>query len=153
MTNTHTPQNKYLTVNGLTLHYLDWGGDSPNVVLLVPGIGGNAHNWTPFARRIYKDYRVLVLEQRGHGDSEHSREGYAATSFASDLHGFISALKIAPVDYVASSLGARTAGICRRGPARPGPAAPGGVRKNRARLPEKLANAMDGRLRLTDSLS
>ena len=112
MTNTQTPQDKYITVNGLKLHYLDWGGESPNVVLLVPGIGGNAHNWTPFARRICKDYRVLALEQRGHGDSEHSRDGYAVTSFASDLHDFITALRIAPVDYIASSLGARTGLVC-----------------------------------------
>ena len=34
---TATPTDHYVEVNGLTIHYLDWGGDSPRNLLLVHG--------------------------------------------------------------------------------------------------------------------
>jgi pimeloyl-ACP methyl ester carboxylesterase len=101
------PNDNFLTVNGLRLHYLDWGGESRRAILLVHGFGGNANNWIPFAERMRGDYRVVALDQRGHGDSDHAREGYPVTAFAADLHELARALGIAPVVCIGNSLGAR----------------------------------------------
>ena len=57
-------------VNGITLHYLDWGpADAPPVVLLH-GITGHARVWDHLAQRLAPGRRVLALDQRGHGDSD-----------------------------------------------------------------------------------
>lgn len=101
------PLAKSLTVNGLKLHYLDWGGGGKQTILLVHGFGGNSQNWAPFAERMRGDHRVVALDQRGHGDSDHAREGYPVTAFAADLHGFVAALGVAPVICIGNSLGAR----------------------------------------------
>lgn len=105
--NSAAPADRFVEVNGLTLHYLDWGGDSRRVLLLAHGQGGNAHNWDFVARELAGEFRVIALDQRGHGDSSHTREGYAATAFAADAAAFADALGIAPYDYVGASLGAR----------------------------------------------
>ncbi len=106
----HTdPADHFVDVNGLKLHYLDWGGDSPRNLLLVHGQGGNAHNWDFIARELRDEFRIIALDQRGHGDSSHTRDGYAVTAFAADLAAFADAVGIVPYDYVGASLGARNA--------------------------------------------
>ena len=103
------PTDHFVEVNGLTIHYLDWGGDSRRNLLLAHGQGGNAHNWDHIARELRDEFRVIAIDQRGHGDSSHTREGYAVTAFAADLAAFAEAVGIVPCDYVGASLGARNA--------------------------------------------
>tara|TARA_Y100000031_G_scaffold139742_1_gene166764 strand:+ start:5065 stop:5913 length:849 start_codon:yes stop_codon:yes gene_type:complete len=101
------PTDHNVEVNGLNIHYLDWGGSSNRNLLLAHGQGGNAHNWDHVARELRDEFRVIALDQRGHGDSDHTREGYAVTAFASDLAEFAEKIGITPYDFVGASLGAR----------------------------------------------
>lgn len=103
------PTDRFININGLNIHYLDWGGSSPRNLLLVHGQGGNAHNWDFIARELRHEFRIIAIDQRGHGDSSHTREGYAVTAFAADLAAFANAIDIVPYDYVGASLGARNA--------------------------------------------
>ena len=107
MTSEQAPSDHFVTINGLNMHYLDWGGDSTRNLLLVHGQGGNAHNWDYVAGELRHEFRVLAVDMRGHGDSDHTREGYAVTAFASDLAAFAEAVGIVPYDYCGASLGAR----------------------------------------------
>ncbi|MBI2885855.1 MAG: alpha/beta hydrolase [Chloroflexi bacterium] len=109
MPNTAPPEDKWVKVNSLNLHYLDWGGAARNVLLLLHGQGSNAHSFDHIAPSFRDDYRVLALDQRGHGDSDHTRDGYAVTAFASDIARCAEALGIIPFDLVGASLGARNA--------------------------------------------
>ncbi len=102
-----TPTDHNVEVNGLNIHYVDWGGDSNRNLLLVHGQGGNARNWDHIALALHDEFRVLAIDQRGHGESDHSREGYAVTAFASDLAEFAEKIGITPYSYVGASLGAR----------------------------------------------
>ena len=103
------PEDMYVRVNALNLHYLDWGGPSDKVLVALHGITGNSHMWDSFAERNRKEFRILALDQRGHGDSDHTKEGYPVTAFASDLHQFANTLGIIPFDLVGHSLGSRNA--------------------------------------------
>ena len=41
------PINHFVEINGLKLHYLDWGGDpAKHTLLLVHGGSAHAHWWT-----------------------------------------------------------------------------------------------------------
>ena len=102
-----TPTDHNVEVNGLNIHYVDWGGDSNRNLLLVHGQGGNARNWDHIALALRDEFRVVALDQRGHGESDHTREGYAVTAFASDLAEFAEKIGITPYSYVGASLGAR----------------------------------------------
>ena len=102
-----TPTDHSVHVNGLNIHYLDWGGPSTRNLLLVHGQGGNAHNWDHIARALHDEFRVIAIDQRGLGDSDHTWEGYGVAQFGSDLAEFVEKIGIAPCDYVGASLGAR----------------------------------------------
>ena len=104
---TLTPTDHNVEVNGLNIHYLDWRGPSTKNLLLVHGQGGNAHNWDHIARVLHDEFRVIAIDQRGHGDSDHTWEGYGVAQFGSDLAEFVEKVGIAPCDYVGLSLGAR----------------------------------------------
>ena len=63
------PQSNFLTVNGLRLHYLDWGGEgSPIVVFHATGFLGRVYR--PIIEALRSLGHVYSLDQRGHGDSE-----------------------------------------------------------------------------------
>jgi pimeloyl-ACP methyl ester carboxylesterase len=63
------PTDYWVDLNGLSFHYLDWGGaDRPPIVLLHGG-GLTAHTWDMAALLLRDRYHVLALDQRGHGDS------------------------------------------------------------------------------------
>src|SRR2546428_2172985 len=59
------PADKRVTVNGLQLHYLDWGTAGKPPIVLLHGLRGHAHSWDSFSAAICADYHVLALNQRG----------------------------------------------------------------------------------------
>jgi pimeloyl-ACP methyl ester carboxylesterase len=83
----------FVTVNGINLHYLDWGGNGP-VLLFLTGMGCSAHIFADFAPRFIDRFRVLAVDRRGHGDSDYPETGYDPDTLAEDLRRFLDALKI-----------------------------------------------------------
>jgi pimeloyl-ACP methyl ester carboxylesterase len=65
------------------LHFLDWGGLPPGV-LLIHGIAQTAWTWTPVARRLRAAARVIAMDLRGHGLSEAPTTGWDADTLATD---------------------------------------------------------------------
>ena len=59
--------------HGLELHLLEWSTEGVPM-LLLHGFGNEAHLWDDFAPLVAPHYRVLALDQRGHGDSDHDPE-------------------------------------------------------------------------------
>src|ERR1700731_4010789 len=54
------------------------------------GNSANAWWWEPLARAIAPEYRLLALDQRGHGDSEWARPvAYSPADYASDIARFV----------------------------------------------------------------
>lgn len=90
-------------VNGVNLHYLDWGGVGPALIFL-PGWGCNAYIFTHFAPRFSNRFRVLALTRRGHGDSDHPENGYDLDSLTEDIRQFMDALGIERVVLAGHSL-------------------------------------------------
>lgn len=80
-------------VNGIRLHYLDWGGNGP-ILLFLAGMGCNAHIFDHFAPRFTDQCHVLALTRRGHGESDHPETGYDIDTLTQDIHLFLDKLKI-----------------------------------------------------------
>lgn len=86
--------DRNITINGLRLHYREWGRpDSPAVVMLA-GWGDNAHAWDEVASMLADRWRLIALDQRGHGESESAKiwEDYSGEHRTSDLAALINAL-------------------------------------------------------------
>jgi non-heme chloroperoxidase len=96
-------KSDFVHVNGVNLHYLDWGGDGDALVFL-PGLGGTAYIFDRFARRFTDKFHVLALTRRGHGDSDYPESGYDLETLTEDVKQFLDALKIEKVIFVGSSM-------------------------------------------------
>ena len=102
------PEDRWVQVNGLNLHYLDWGGDrTKKPLILMHGIGGHAHQFDDFAPLWAETHHVVALDARGCGDSDWAREGYAVQSFAHDVAETARKLGLYPFDYYGYSQGSR----------------------------------------------
>lgn len=109
MTAPISPTSHFLSVNGLRLHHLDWGGAGETPIVLLHGIRLHAHCWNDFSRRFRSTYHVLALDARGHGNSDWSGAGdYHLHSYYEDLRAVMDAGKLPPAILIGHSLGART---------------------------------------------
>jgi len=86
-------KSEFITVNGVRLNYLDWGG-AGEVLLFLHGMGASAHNFDDFAPRFTNQFRVLGLTRRGHGESEVPESGYDTPTLVEDVRQFLDALRI-----------------------------------------------------------
>ena len=72
------------------LHYLEWNPRGTRTIILMHGNTANAWWWEPVARVIAPEYRLLALDQRGHGDSEWVRpRAYSPGDYAGDIARFV----------------------------------------------------------------
>ena len=101
------PEDGSISVNGLDLHYHDWGGGAelPHLVLLH-GLSGNAWAFAPFARRMRDRLHVIALDVRGHGDSAWASDGaYQFSEQAADLARFVDQLGFERFSLLGTSMG------------------------------------------------
>jgi pimeloyl-ACP methyl ester carboxylesterase len=96
------PTSVFAHINGVKLHYLDWGAEplirahhgqhrlSPASKTIVLCHGGSAHChwWDAVAPQLTQFGRVLALDFRGHGRSEWT-SSYGLAAYLEDLTGFI----------------------------------------------------------------
>lgn len=96
-------QARFLIREGRRLAYYDTGGGGA-AILALHGHFGRGRMWAPLARRLAPRWRVVALDQRGHGRSDrapdYDREGYVA-----DAAHAIEALGLAPAVVLGHSLG------------------------------------------------
>ncbi|MGK2966136.1 MAG: alpha/beta fold hydrolase [Tepidiformaceae bacterium] len=84
---------KDATVGGLRLHYQEWGDANAPAILMLHGFGVSGHMFDEFASLTQDRYRLIALDQRGHGDSDWSDDGdYSRDAFVADVEGFRQAL-------------------------------------------------------------
>ena len=108
MTTQVHPKDQMVNVNGINLHYLDWGNEGNPVVVLLHGLRGHAHSWDDVSAALSPNYHVLALDQRGRGDTDWAKDGdYSGPAYVADLVGFCEALKLESFILVGHSMGGR----------------------------------------------
>jgi pimeloyl-ACP methyl ester carboxylesterase len=93
----------FLQVNGVRLHYLDWGGHGEPLLFLA-GLGNNGHVFDSLAPRFISQARVLAMTRRGFGLSDKPETGYDIDTRVEDIRAFLDALKINRVNLVGHSI-------------------------------------------------
>jgi pimeloyl-ACP methyl ester carboxylesterase len=91
--NRPNPKSDFVHVNGIRLHYLDWGGEGSTLIFLT-GMGSSAYIFNNFAPRFADKFHVLALTRRGQGDSDYPESGYDADTLIEDIRQFMDSLNI-----------------------------------------------------------
>jgi pimeloyl-ACP methyl ester carboxylesterase len=85
-----TEPHSHLLEGSPRLHYLEWNARAPRTIILLHGNSANAWWWEQIARAIAPEYRLLAIDQRGHGDSEWARPAaYSPLDYANDIARFV----------------------------------------------------------------
>jgi len=103
-------QDRFVTVNGLRLHYLDWGTAGKPPFLMLHGGSAYAHWWDFVAPALAEDFQVFALDQRGHGDSAHvDPPAYGTRHYLADLQQFTATLGLSKPVLLGHSMGGHNA--------------------------------------------
>ena len=107
-----TPTSHFVTgAHDNRLHVLEWSQEGVPMVLLH-GHGNEAHLFDDFVPTVAEHYRVLAVDQRGHGDSDWDAEGrYHADDMADDLERILEHFEIDRFVLLGFSMGGRVSTV------------------------------------------
>jgi len=102
------PEDHFVSVGGLRLHYLDWGNPAAPPLVLLHGIDRVAHTFDHIAPRFTSRYHVIAMDLRGHGDSGWDPQArYLVEDHLGDLEGLVRELGLRNVTLWGNSTGGR----------------------------------------------
>ena len=102
--------DRTVTLHGSRFHYTERGEASAPPLVMLHGVTGHARTWDEEGAVLASRYRVLALDQRGHGDSDPPPDAdYTIATLAGELAAFADALGLQRFAAVALSLGGRVA--------------------------------------------
>ena len=108
MVATTSVRDELIELRGLRFFYRDWPSAKPNAqtLVLLHGYTGHARSWDLFAQAMSARYRVLALDQRGHGETQWAPpDAYDTSEMVTDLEHFVNALDLREFALVGLSMG------------------------------------------------
>lgn len=101
-------QRKFFEHDGLKFSYLDSGGDGP-VIVALHAAWMSAASYEVISRRLFPRWRMIALDQRGHGESD-SASNYSRAAFVGDIQALLDHLGLSdPVIIMGNSVGGTNA--------------------------------------------
>ena len=91
--------------NDLRIRYLEQGPAEGDAVLMLHGTSDSSYSFSRVLPLLPPSMRVIVPDQRGHGDSDRPSDSYAMDEFALDALELLDALKVPHVALVGHSMG------------------------------------------------
>ncbi|MCL0043985.1 alpha/beta hydrolase [Dehalococcoidia bacterium] len=98
-------QSKFIEINGINMHYLEWGEIGAPDILLVHGWTGLGASWASVAASLENNYHIIAPDNRGHGKSSKPVTGYRLRDFTEDIHQLINSLSLQQPALVGHSWG------------------------------------------------
>lgn len=100
--------DELIELRGLRFHYRDWPSSNPKArdLVLLHGYTGHARSWDAFAAAMSDTYRVLALDQRGHGETQWAPpQAYGTREMVTDLEAFVAAMGLSDFTLLGLSMG------------------------------------------------
>ncbi|HEY7063061.1 MAG TPA: alpha/beta hydrolase [Chloroflexota bacterium] len=105
---TESPRAQSVQLGDLKLHYVEWGDPAGPPMVLLHGFMAHARTWDLFARDLASNYRILAVDQRGHGDTGAAPgDSYTTDDYVGDVERFAAALGLTRFVLVGMSMGGR----------------------------------------------
>jgi pimeloyl-ACP methyl ester carboxylesterase len=107
-----TQREHCLMLNGLRLRFIERGPASGQPMVLLHGTGDNACTWDLLAPHLASHFRVIALDQRGHGKSGWAvPPAYRCGDYMLDLTAWIAHLGLTGMILLGHSMGALHASL------------------------------------------
>jgi len=90
-------------VNDIEMFYIENGQGEP--LILIHGLGGDHREWLMQIPVFAQKFRVIVLDLRGHGETDKTGEKYSLPTFAKDVIGLLDKLGIDKAHFCGVSMG------------------------------------------------
>ncbi|MDP3394516.1 alpha/beta fold hydrolase [Sediminibacterium sp.] len=102
-------QSKFISSNGIQLHFLDSDSSNSNQlepILFIHGLTANSHAFDAiFQNFLAEKYRFISVDLRGRGLSDQPSTGYTMLDHAKDIVGMLDNLDITSIHIVGHSFG------------------------------------------------
>lgn len=109
----HAPvADELIELRDLRFHYRDWPSQRADArdLVLLHGFTSHARSWDSFAEAMTDRYRVLALDQRGHGETSWAPpDRYGVVDMADDLTAFVRAVGLRDFCLLGLSMGGMVA--------------------------------------------
>ncbi len=99
---------KQIELNGLTFQYRETGEPSAPPIVVLHAMGASSESWDQVATALGGKYRVLALDQRGHGGSTRTST-YTFELMCDDLLHFANAMNLGRFTLIGHSMGGTVA--------------------------------------------
>jgi pimeloyl-ACP methyl ester carboxylesterase len=93
LTSSYAPKQRKVRSHRIELSVLDYGNEGATPLVLVHGMRDLAWSLDTVAQHFRERFRVIALDQRGHGDSDHVGY-YAMSHFVIDLRELVRGLEL-----------------------------------------------------------
>jgi pimeloyl-ACP methyl ester carboxylesterase len=93
----------FVTTDGTSLFYRDWGQGAPLVFLAGLGLGSQMWDYQ-FAALAEQGFRCIGLDRRGHGRSDQPARGYNPDTLSDDIAALIRTLDLTGVTLISHSM-------------------------------------------------
>jgi pimeloyl-ACP methyl ester carboxylesterase len=104
----HPHRSAFVEHDGARLHYLEWSGDGP-VVVLLPGYALTAHAFDEVGGLLADQFRVVAATPRGFGESDApDSSDYTIATMVADLGALLDSLGIERAALVGHSISGST---------------------------------------------
>lgn len=94
----------YVLANGIRIHYWRTGGDKP-VLVMAHGFSDDGLSWTNLTKELEDDYDVIMVDARGHGQSDPPSKSDKADAQVEDIAGLIRELNLQKPILMGHSMG------------------------------------------------
>ena len=112
------PNGSWVKTGDLSMHYLDWG-DREEVVITLHGAASSCHWYDLVIPEMQDGFRLISIDQRGHGKTDQPDTGYDWATLSSDIINFMDQLALSKAHIVGHSWGASVAlNVASRNPDR-----------------------------------
>lgn len=98
-------EEKFVSIDGNKIRYLDSGGSDKENLVLIHGLGASAERWEFVIPEFKNHFRVLVPDLIGFGLSDKPLVDYTTDFFSTFLDNFFKGINLSKTHLIGSSLG------------------------------------------------
>ncbi|HEX6091010.1 MAG TPA: alpha/beta hydrolase [Gemmatimonadales bacterium] len=95
--------------SGVRLRYAEAGNSAGEPIIMLHGYSDSWYSFSPIMPLLGSRYRLLALDQRGHGASDQPATGYAMRDLVQDVLAFMDELEIPRATIIGHSMGSLVA--------------------------------------------